>query len=199
VRKAPLQGSRRSETASMDRRPRVLWFFRATLANCSALLAGPSRRRSRRRQGSLRPPLWPCSGSPSDGFPVFELRHTDSDDQGPLPHACLAHVHHPQQAIDRQIAGAAGERPDGLDVPTRLDLELDPDVPLGQIGPHGVEQSGTESMTPPDKPAGTLLRVAPSARAKETPCSRSSAASTTVSRAALAIRCLLHRAGQRRR
>ncbi len=76
----------------------------------------------------------------------------------------------------------------GLDVPARLDLQLDPDVALGEIGGHGVEEFGYGAHDADRDAARNPVPRAPRQEPKDSPAPRSWASSTAVSSAALAMR-----------
>ena len=86
------------------------------------------------------------------------------------------------------VAEALADRAHRLDVPAGLDLQLDPQVALGEVAVDGVEQlpapSPDADARPPRAP-GRRPRRGTSAR--DSPAARSSASRTAASRAAFAI------------
>ncbi len=88
------------------------------------------------------------------------------------------------------VAEPLAHGPHRLDVPARLDLELDPEVALGEVAGDGVEQLRDASDgCRPSTPAGTRSCDRPEVGAQATGRpARSSASSTAISRARLGHR-----------
>ena len=87
------------------------------------------------------------------------------------------------------VAEPLAHRAHRLDVPAGLDLQLDPDVALVEVAADGVEQRGDAVHDPDRDPArDAVVDRAELACRSDRPSARSSASSTAISSAALAIR-----------